>query len=340
MCTVTNLLERLSKWQVHRRPLTLPCRTSHLALNEDANALADGARVLRNWHVGKLYLCGAAFEFQLVSRLRPRTAMICRGHLLAARARQNFVCARSCGLGMEGRNQYSQCFPAPSTIVDVTEDGGLTSSCRCRTISEAARVEFSPQKMWTKSVSRPTQMPSWPQWRPPFFREDPGGLHADDASEPHGDSGCDHLCVAGVKCGAIIKFQQIPSRWWTSTASRNGRRHVGAPHCSGWCCPPAEELSCQRKLLLFADWIRVPTCSWSRKRTSSNCSTLPFACAVAHGSLPPREEELPRNSAIQGRHKKILPRVTSTAHPVQPARHEKKLSNKTVLIGPREVSPP
>ena len=76
-------------------------------------------------------------------------------------------------------------------------------------------------------------MPSWPQWRPPFFREDHGGLHADDVSEPHGDSGCDHLCVAGVKCGAIIEFQQIPSRWWTSTASRNGRRHAGAPHCSG-----------------------------------------------------------------------------------------------------------
>ena len=35
----------------------------------------------------------------------------------------------------------------------------------------------------------------------------------------------------------------------------------------GWCCsPPAEELSCQRKLLLLADWIRVPTCSWSRKK--------------------------------------------------------------------------
>ena len=102
--------------------------------------------------------------------------------------------------------------------------------------------------MWTKSVRCPMQMPSWPRWRPPFSRDDHGGLHADDVSEPHGDSGCDHLCVARVKCGAIIKFQQIPSRWWTSTASRNGRRDTAR-----WCCPPlTEELSCQRKLLLLA----------------------------------------------------------------------------------------
>ena len=42
------------------------------------------------------------------------------------------------------------------------------------------------------------------------------------------------------------------------------------------------------------------------------------------GPLPPREEDPPRNSAKRDRHKKILPRVTSTAHPVltavQPAR--------------------
>ena len=56
--------------------------------------------------------------------------MICRRHLPVARARQNFVCARSCGFGMEGCNRYAHGFPTPSTTVAVTDDEDVTSSCR------------------------------------------------------------------------------------------------------------------------------------------------------------------------------------------------------------------
>ena len=127
---------------------------------------------------------------------------------------------------------------------------------------------------------------------------------------------------------------------WTTQATRMGAENsvdertasCGSATLLGWCCLPTEELSCQRKLLLLADWIRVPTCSWSRKRTSSNCSTLPSVCAVAHGPLPPRDEELPRNSAKRDHHKKVLPRVTCTTHcvltAVQPARRRDDTKTK------------
>ena len=154
-------------------------------------------------------------------------------------------------------------------------------------------------------------------------------------SEPHGDSGCDHLCVARVKCGAIIKCQQIPSTWWTSTTSRNGRRHAGAPHCSGGAVVHQLRNSHVRESSFFSrTGYEFRPVIGPEKRTLSNCSTLRCACAVAQGPLPPREEEPPCSSAHQDRHKKILPRVT-TAHPVlaavQPARrrrHEKSYEIK------------
>ena len=144
------------------------------------------------------------------------------------------------------------------------------------------------------------QVPSWPRWRartPLFSVPNHEGSHMDDASDPP---------------------------WEQRTASTNGRRHAGARHCSGGAVLKQKNSHVKRKFLLLADWIRVPTCSWSRKRTSSNCSTLPSACAVAQGPLPPREEDPPRNSAKRNRHKKVLPRVTCTTHrvltAVQPAR--------------------
>ena len=181
--------------------------------------------------------------------------------------------------GWRAASRYAHGFPTPSATVAVTDDGDVTSSPPAAVlaqevfcVSQAASVEFSPHRMWRKSVGCQMQVPSWPRWRARtllFSLPNHKGSHMDDASDPHGGREQRRRTDGVMRSATLL----------------------------GWCCPPTEELSCQRKLLLLADWIRVPTCSWSRKRTSSNCSTLPSVCAVAHGSLPPREEELPRNSA-------------------------------------------
>ena len=221
--------------------------------------------------------------------------MICRRHLPVARAHQNFVCARSCGLGMEGCNRYAHAFTTPSTTVAVTDDGDVTSSCRQVATAVLAQGVFAFPKPQVLSSHRTRCGGN--RWSVRCkFRRGRGGERERYLS----------LCPT------------TKNPTWTRQATRMGAENsvdertasCGSATLLGLCCPPTEELACQRKLLLLADWIRVPTCSWSRKRTSSNCSTLPSVCAAAHGSLPPREEELPRNSAKRDRHKKVLPRVT------------------------------
>ena len=85
--------------------LSLTARESNAVFEQNGlsqNGLSHNGKRSRRWcscveeHACRrtVLLFGAAFEFQLVSRLRPRTALICRGHPPAARARQNF--AASC----------------------------------------------------------------------------------------------------------------------------------------------------------------------------------------------------------------------------------------------------
>ena len=122
--------------------------------------------------------------------------MICRRHLTVARARQNFVCARSCGFGMEGCSRYAHGFATPSATVAVTDDGDVTSSPPTAVlaqevvcVSQAASIEFSPHKCWRKSVGCQMQVPSWPRWRaktPLFSVPNHEGSHMYDVSDPHG----------------------------------------------------------------------------------------------------------------------------------------------------------
>ena len=76
---------------------------------------------------------------------------------------------------------------------------------------------------------------------------------------------------------------------WTTEATRMEAENsvdertasCGSATLIGWCRPPTEKLLCQRKLLLFADWIRVPTCSWSRKKHYRIARHCPL-CARLH----------------------------------------------------------
>ena len=237
--------------------------------------------------------------------------MIRRRHLP-----QNFVCARSCGFGMEGCNRYAHGFPTPSATGAVKDDGDVTSSPPAAVLAQEVFAFSKPQVLSSHRTGCGEN-----RWGVRCkFRRGRGGER-----ERH-----------------FSLYPTTKDPTWTTQATRMGAENsvdertasCGSATLLGWCCPPTEELSCQRKLLLFADWIRVPTCSWSRKRTLSNCSTLPSVCAVAHGSLPPREEELPRNSAKRNRHKKVLPRVTCTTHRVptaaQPARRRDDTRKKAV----------
>ena len=146
--------------------------------------------------------------------------MICRRHLPVARARRNFVCARSCGLGMEGCNRYPHGFPIPSTTVAVTDDGDVTSSCRqvatsglgargfC--VSQAAIVEFSQHRMWIKSVGQMQVLRGRGGERERHF--------------------------------SLCPTTKDPT--WTTQATRMGAENSVMRECdtARVCCPPTEEL--------------------------------------------------------------------------------------------------
>ena len=212
---------------------------------------------------------------------------------------------------MEGRNQYSHCFPTPSTTVDVTEDGDVTSSCH-------------QQRFWRKrffAFPKPQVLSS----------------HCTGCGENRWVSDASSV-VAAVESENVTFLSAQPRRiphvprkrppWEQRTASTNGRRHAGARRCSGGAVLQLKN-SHVRESSFFSrtgcEFRPVLGAEKEHHRIARHCPL----CARLHTGRFRREEELPRNSAKRDRLKKILPRVTCTTHPVltaaQPARHEKKL---------------
>ena len=80
---------------------------------------------------------------------------------------------------------------------------------------QAASFEFSPQIVWSTSARWQMGMPSClrsGKRTPPSFWP---------STRPHGGGGCSHLYAAQVHDGTVIKFLQIASTWYTSSASMN-----------------------------------------------------------------------------------------------------------------------